>query len=376
MTTSDPQPASWLKGQLKGMMPAGVVRLVRGQGQQEHAQRDEQGTPPVQRPADWCAHDDAEYRLRLRTAAASAPVSEGGNEHTIEFDGVRYQTFFLCGCYKSGTNWLGALLNLHPKIFCRGEFHFQVLAKAFENFTGRDWYVASRPRMKPYADESLRSLVRTMIFASTRDHPEARSIGDRTPRPLVALLPGAPHLYIYRDGRDVLVSWAYHWMRVGHENLYQPGFQGLTVESAAAMKADPERFKNNPAIGFLGNDVWVRQTCRDWAWRMKHDAEAARRLPTEGTPVYSIRYEDLRTRFDELLPSVYEFLGEDASLAEKPSEATKTLPGFSKETPGSKHRKGIVGDWQNYFDDRLRRLFKEEAGEALIELGYENDLNW
>ena len=40
------------------------------------------------------------------------------------------------------------------------------------------------------------------------------------------------------------------------------------------------------------------------------------------------------------------------------------------------HRKGVAGDWQNHFTERLKAAFKEVHGTALIETGYESDLNW
>lgn len=46
--------------------------------------------------------------------------------------------------------------------------------------------------------------------------------------------------------------------------------------------------------------------------------------------------------------------------------------GLSKST----ERKGIIGDWRNYFSGEHKRKFKEIAGELLVELGYENDLEW
>jgi hypothetical protein len=348
-------------------IPAPVKRLIKGESAADGAAI----------ASAHGGHEDPMYRLLVRSACqAGAMQGPGFDEASLEFEGIRYKFFFLCGCYKSGTNWLGALLNLHPHIKCRGEFHFQIVAKAMEHFTTRSWYVAAKPWLTPYADESFRAMVRTMIFCSLRDKPEARVLGDRTPRPLEALLPGAPHLYIYRDGRDVLVSWAYHWMRTGGPNLFLPGFKDLTIRTCEEFKADPAKFKNNPSAGFLGNDEWVRQTCRDWADRMKNDFEAAEQLPKEGTPVHVVRYEDLHMRFDELRPKIYEFLGEDPALAAAPSEETKTLPGFSKENPASKHRKGVIGDWRNYFDERLTRIFKEEAGEQLIKLNYEQNNDW
>ena len=36
----------------------------------------------------------------------------------------------------------------------------------------------------------------------------------------------------------------------------------------------------------------------------------------------------------------------------------------------------IAGDWKNHFTEEDRRVFKEEAGELLIRLGYEEDLDW
>ena len=40
------------------------------------------------------------------------------------------------------------------------------------------------------------------------------------------------------------------------------------------------------------------------------------------------------------------------------------------------YRKGISGDWQNYFSPEHRLICKQLAGEFLVGLGYEKDLNW
>jgi len=39
-------------------------------------------------------------------------------------------------------------------------------------------------------------------------------------------------------------------------------------------------------------------------------------------------------------------------------------------------RKGTSGDWKNYFDDEIKGIFKERAGDLLKEIGYEKDLDW
>lgn len=46
------------------------------------------------------------------------------------------------------------------------------------------------------------------------------------------------------------------------------------------------------------------------------------------------------------------------------------------EDPKSHFRKGISGDWKNYFTQQHKQLFKDLAGKLLIDLEYEKDNNW
>ncbi|GAK55758.1 sulfotransferase [Candidatus Vecturithrix granuli] len=39
-------------------------------------------------------------------------------------------------------------------------------------------------------------------------------------------------------------------------------------------------------------------------------------------------------------------------------------------------RKGIAGDWRNYFSERIKEEFKRRFGNVLIQTGYERDDNW
>lgn len=47
-----------------------------------------------------------------------------------------------------------------------------------------------------------------------------------------------------------------------------------------------------------------------------------------------------------------------------------------EEDPGSHWRKGVAGDWRNYFMDPLKERFKELWGDDLIAAGYERDHDW
>ena len=39
-------------------------------------------------------------------------------------------------------------------------------------------------------------------------------------------------------------------------------------------------------------------------------------------------------------------------------------------------RKGQIGAWKKEFTQEQKELFKEHAGQLLIDLGYEKDYNW
>jgi hypothetical protein len=47
-----------------------------------------------------------------------------------------------------------------------------------------------------------------------------------------------------------------------------------------------------------------------------------------------------------------------------------------QENVKSHERKGIAGDWRNYFDDQVKDVFKARYGDLLIATGYERDSEW
>ena len=49
---------------------------------------------------------------------------------------------------------------------------------------------------------------------------------------------------------------------------------------------------------------------------------------------------------------------------------------IGEENKLSHYRKGIHGDWKNYFTPRLKEMFLDKMGDLLIRLGYESDNSW
>jgi len=47
-----------------------------------------------------------------------------------------------------------------------------------------------------------------------------------------------------------------------------------------------------------------------------------------------------------------------------------------QENKSSHYRKGKAGDWTNHFSPTHVDYFKEQFGDLVLDLGYENDPNW
>jgi lipopolysaccharide transport system ATP-binding protein len=96
-----------------------------------------------------------------------------------------------------------------------------------------------------------------------------------------------------------------------------------------------------------------------------------------------IRYEDLLRRDEEILARV---LLDHCRMNVTPTRFRDVVRSHRfEEQSGRKRgtedaraheRKGIAGDWRNYFTSRIRGEFKRCYGSLLIATGYEKDFNW
>jgi hypothetical protein len=99
-----------------------------------------------------------------------------------------------------------------------------------------------------------------------------------------------------------------------------------------------------------------------------------------------IKYEELNSSPKDSFKKIFDFFNLPYdnqyldTLSESKLRNEKDIKAELDKSVGlrtiSTARKGIVGDWKNYFKDDHRNKFKEIAGELLIELGYEKNLNW
>jgi hypothetical protein len=281
---------------------------------------------------------------------------------------MRKRFFCIRGYMKSGTNWLGSLLSSHQDIDCVGEFHWQdhvgPVNRAIRN-------------VPIYEDEDLGRRLRDEFEALTKNmliakaHPKAKLIGDRTPHTIQPIvLRGAPHICIVRDGRDVLVSRAFHLYNRPESHKLFERFPELN-EVRLQFDNDPWFFKNNPDQ-LLCNETMVRESARWWREHLESDRQTQEKYL--GLPVCVVKYEDLHSDVDTERAKLFDFLGVKAKRAGKIEGHLK--PGFSEERPNEFLRKGTVGDWKNYFTDDAKAWFKDEAGEELQRQGYVAGADW
>lgn len=284
----------------------------------------------------------------------------------------RVGAFLLRGHMRSGTNWAGALLNLHPEIRCAGEFHFERLRPAFDAFASRPWMVSGFTEVKELGEKAIERFAADCLRHVAREHPEARLVGDRTPAMIDPELPGAPIIHITRDGRDVLVSWAFHCLRLGQPIADQTLEAWRQARQGRDMSEAPEELLSDEGV--------VRRRARMWAQYVANHTEAKAKADAGdlGSDLLSVRYESLHADVESGRREMYAFLGLDPDLAAPVSLDSKTEAGFGDraENANDFYRAGKVRGFEKYFTDDVKRWYKEEAGDALIAAGYEKDLNW
>jgi lipopolysaccharide transport system ATP-binding protein len=164
---------------------------------------------------------------------------------------------------------------------------------------------------------------------------------------------------VIRDLRDTLVS-LYFSLKVSHR---------LMTDDMEHCRAKFQEMSTEEALLCL-----IRTAC---------EPIAALQRSWLGGPDQVLKYEEFLDRDAELfeqvlidhcrLPVTREQLR--AVVATHRFEARSGRK-RGQEDPASHERKGIAGDWRNYFTDRAAKLFKERFGELLVETGYEKDDRW
>ncbi len=185
-------------------------------------------------------------------------------------------------------------------------------------------------------------------------------------------------VYLYRDGRDVVVSSLFHLLRhyrdpkapAHHESvahLHRVFGRGFDPDDPRALLP---RFVEDSFRHPLGNRLSWSEHIRAW-----HDPAR--------THIAYVSYEQLRTDPHAHLRRVVEHIAERTiedwkidMAVEKFSIERQTGRKQGQEDRSHFIRKGMPGDWVNHFTPESARIFHDLAGDVLIRLGYEADASW
>ncbi len=184
--------------------------------------------------------------------------------------------------------------------------------------------------------------------------------------------------YLYRDGRDVMVSLFFYRMRQidlarrrgevdPHERTYRRLF-GPRFDPADAAGLLP-RFIEHEARHPTGTRVPWHVHCAEWAFdrpgvvTLSYEALLADTAGTLATALPA--HTGAPIDADRLRASVAKFSFQ---------KQTGRRPG--QEDRGDFKRKGIAGDWRNHFTRETAETFDHLHGDMLVRLGYEPDRTW
>lgn len=293
--------------------------------------------------------------------------------------------FFVRGYQRSGTNWVKNLLNLHPKIICRGEFHFPIILQGINRFAN---LTKLAMQLRPIAIRNFERTVKESLTYNTKKmkKPDAIWYGDKSPWSFnwlsdQVILKDAPYIIITRDGRDILVSQIYHRLRHLHNDNPSREFKRVLkkypsmVEKLNLFKTDINYFNKYPKKLF-DDELYVKDEMSSWSNHIKKRTKWLDKVKSDfkEIKIHIIKYEDLWKNIEEERAKLYQFLDLDPAEAKNLGKIER--PGFKKVNNLSHYRKGVIGDWKNYFTKSVCNWVKKVAGQTLIDLGYEKNLKW
>ncbi len=179
---------------------------------------------------------------------------------------------------------------------------------------------------------------------------------------VVALLcsPSWAPYFIYRDPRDVVVSHVFYVTEMEanhvHHEYYAEQLHSFEERLRVSILGRPELDIPFPGIA----------------------ERFAPYLPWLSRPeVQPLRFEDFITQPEQAIGLVLDHaVKRGLRYIGGRQEAISQLHAAIDPKRSPTFRSGKVGGWRAKFDDENKALFKAQAGELLVQLGYEKDLDW
>lgn len=307
--------------------------------------------------------------------------------------------YFAVGHSRSGTTWLQRLLDSHPDVLCKGSGMFfgrdaalhegrTTLYAALDNSKPLRIWHGMRPNdwSGPDFDEELaavmRSFVQTVLGRALAKSGK-RMVVDRTPHyvsyldEIHAVFPETRVVHIIRDGRDSAISNLHAVWNTSRDRGGPVDLEPEELERRDAYLEDPQGFLESGRSIFT--ERRINGLAKRWARTIRKGRNDGREL--FGDNYLELRYESLLDDPVPELEKLFGFIGASrerdtlARIVEENSFERWSGRKPGEERSGSFFRKGVHGDWKGVFNRRDREVYKRHAGDLLVELGYETDLD-
>jgi len=297
---------------------------------------------------------------------------------------------FIIASPRSGTTWMSKMLNAHPGVCCVERRLFGDYAD-FVNDDGQitqrlrvtlDKYINSMMLHHGFPITQKKAMLHAVISGilnEERNFFRKKIVVDKvTPyintatnviEKIDAFFPKSKLLFLVRDGRDVVTSGVFHWFNK------QP--YGVALTSFEKQRRDT--FLNGESYtGRFFQDKEIQQWATEWMQPLQ-----TIKLAKKQHEVKVVHYEDMLKDTSSVLAECLAFF--DARSNKNVIKTCVETASFKQMSQGREQgvaqanahvRKGVSGDWKNYFTYEDGKLFKELTGDSLLEFGYEEHDSW
>jgi hypothetical protein len=305
---------------------------------------------------------------------------------------------FIFASPRSGTTWLADALNQHPDVlsteqrlfgdFCElwPDLDGEQSARQTFDYFGRhflrhyqDSFIGKTPTPETrhaFQNHWMEQMLRNIVDLGLTTSGKKILVDKVTPylgtsgtvlRQVLRFFPNAKVIHLVRDGRDVVTSGTFDWV-----TRSDPHSERYRFYVSREPKLTLTRFFDDDIL-----ETW----CRYW----KEPQAAADHWQRQGVfdgRWLTVHYEDMLTNQASELGKICEFLGvrNETTLVEAAAAAasfqTRTGRPRGAGDPTAKARKGIHGDWQNYFTRHDAQLFDRHCGHWLFHHQYVRDRGW
>ena len=290
------------------------------------------------------------------------------SRNTMTFDTLRFKSWLFTkksknnsdlnlivigGCPRSGTTLARALISMHPEIASpKKEYNVLMIIKK-EDFL-KDVF--------DFSTEEIKTLK-----TKYKDN--------------VLLAENILKLYMKKEGKQLIaVKHPYHILIIDELFHYFPNMRFIHIvrdgrDTSCSIRTHPKReIINGEVVPLNTNNPfswcirrWTSCISQGWKWR-------------KSNKYIEVKYEDLVNDPVNSIGKVFKFLG--LELISK----DKLLNFYKYENQDEKHLQNIevgqplykktIGRWKKDMTAKEKEMFKKMAGEMLLELGYEDNLNW